>query len=137
MSSFRHLASAALAALSVLDAANAQNATNYTMNSQLYGQSPPVYPSPRGMGTGDWASAYDRAVALVAQMTNEEKVNLTFGVDVQPNGCSGNIPAVARLGFPGMCLTDAGNGVRATDFVNGYPSGLHVGAAYGFFYAVR
>jgi len=137
MSSFRFVASATLAALSVLNAANAQNATNYTMNSQLDGQSPPVYPSPRGMGTGNWASAYDRAAALVAQMTNEEKVNLTFGVDVQPNGCSGNIAAVPRLGFPGMCLTDAGNGVRATDFVNGYPSGLHVGAAYGSNHTIR
>jgi beta-glucosidase len=29
-----------------------------------------------------------------------------------------------------MCLSDAGNGLRATDFVNSYPSGIHVGASW-------
>ena len=29
-----------------------------------------------------------------------------------------------------MCLQDAGNGVRGTDGVNGYPSGLHMGASW-------
>jgi beta-glucosidase len=29
-----------------------------------------------------------------------------------------------------MCLHDAGNGVRATDLVNSYPSALHVGASW-------
>lgn len=46
------------------------------------------------------------------------------------NGCSGNIPPVERLGFPGLCLSDSGNGVRGTDGVNGYPSGIHVGASW-------
>lgn len=45
-------------------------------------------------------------------------------------GCSGEIQPVERLGFPGMCLSDAGNGVRGTDFVNAYASGLSVGARY-------
>jgi hypothetical protein len=60
----------------------------------------------------------------------EEKSNLTYGTTSDTNGCSGNIPPIERLGFPGMCLQDAGNGVRGTDFVNGYPSGIHVGARY-------
>lgn len=41
-----------------------------------------------------------------------------------------NIPPLTRLGFPGMCLQDSGNSVRGTDFVNGWPSGLHVGASW-------
>ena len=41
--------------------------------------SPPRYPSPWGTGAGDWASAYEKAIALVSQLTLEEKVNLTTG----------------------------------------------------------
>lgn len=26
-----------------------------------------------------------------------------------------------------MCVSDAGNGLRNTDFVNAYPAGIHVG----------
>jgi beta-glucosidase len=29
-----------------------------------------------------------------------------------------------------MCLSDSGNGVRAADGVNGYPSGIHIGATW-------
>lgn len=41
--------------------------------------SPPRYPSPWGTGAGDWAPAYEKAIALVSQLTLEEKVNLTTG----------------------------------------------------------
>jgi len=44
-----------------------------------YGRSPAVYPTPQGSGAGDWADAYARAKALVAQMTNAEKENMTYG----------------------------------------------------------
>ena len=29
-----------------------------------------------------------------------------------------------------MCLNDNGNGVRGTDFVSGFPAGLHAGASW-------
>lgn len=44
--------------------------------------------------------------------------------------CPGFLPAISRLGFPGMCLGDAGNGLRGTDFVSSWPSGIHVGASW-------
>ncbi|PNY23628.1 Beta-glucosidase [Tolypocladium capitatum] len=105
-------------------------------DADFYGQSPPVYPSPEMEG-GVWADAYNRARALVGKMTLEEKarrdairhVNITGGVDLG-SGCSGSIAPIQRLGFPGMCLSDAGNGLRATDLVNSYPSGIHVGASW-------
>lgn len=81
-------------------------------------------------GAGRWAEAYSQAVALVAQMTNEEKENTTYGHTSTTNGCSGNSGGVPRLNFPGLCLNDAGNGVRGADLVNGYPAGLHVGSAW-------
>lgn len=56
-----------------------------------YGRSPPVYPSPLGTGSGDWAAAYAQAQAIVSQMTNEEKENVTIGYADPANGCSGNV----------------------------------------------
>ncbi|EEU37407.1 uncharacterized protein NECHADRAFT_51328 [Fusarium vanettenii 77-13-4] len=91
--------------------------------------SPEVLPSPPGSGKGIWKNAYASARDFVALLTLEEKVNITGGVDTD-NVCAGNTGSVPRLGWPGMCLHDAGNGVRATDLVNSYPSALHVGASW-------
>ncbi|KAI9163883.1 Beta-glucosidase cel3A [Paramyrothecium foliicola] len=91
--------------------------------------SPPVYPSPQGKGAGSWGRAYSSARALVAQMTVEEKANITRGFTAD-NVCAGNSGSVPRLNWPGMCLHDAGNGVRATDLVNAYPSAIHAGASW-------
>lgn len=66
-----------------------------------------------GSGAGDWAAAYVKAKAFVAKLSDDEKVNLTAGVSAS-NGCSGNIQAIDRLGFPGMCVSDAGNGLVST-----------------------
>lgn len=52
----------------------AQSGDIITDESYFYGLSPPSYPSPNGSGVGDWATAYSKAKALVAQMTLEEKV---------------------------------------------------------------
>lgn len=62
-----------------------------------------------------------------AYADGEEQISLTSGTGAS-NGCAGNIAAIPRLNFSGLCLHDAGNGVRATDFVSAWPSGLHVGA---------
>ncbi|KAF7552126.1 hypothetical protein G7Z17_g4535 [Cylindrodendrum hubeiense] len=87
-------------------------------------------PSPRGVGNGIWKNAYDKAQTLVDQLTLEEKANITRGFHSDDNICAGNTGSIPRLGWPGMCLHDAGNGVRATDFVNAYPSAIHAGAAW-------
>ncbi|RAL13127.1 beta-glucosidase [Aspergillus homomorphus CBS 101889] len=95
-----------------------------------YGGSEPVYPTPEVQGLGDWEDAFTKAKALVAQMTDEEKNNITYGITSTTNGCGGNTAGVPRLGYPGICLQDAASGVRGTDMVNGYASGLHVGASW-------
>ncbi|KAI4752944.1 putative beta-glucosidase [Aureobasidium sp. EXF-3400] len=94
-----------------------------------YGRSPPVYPSPQGQGSGDWSQAYSQAKALVAQMTVQEKANITLGSS-ETHSCSGFTGSVPRLGFPGMCLNDAESGVRTASKVNGYPAQLHIGASW-------
>lgn len=97
-------------------------------DTSFYGQSPSVSPPSQGTGTGTWAAAYSKASAFVVQLTLEEKSNLTFGVGEGLTSCSGGIAPIERLDFAGICLQDAGNGVRGIDLVNAYPSGLHVGA---------
>ncbi|KHN94649.1 Glycoside hydrolase, family 3 [Metarhizium album ARSEF 1941] len=93
--------------------------------------SPPVYATPEGKGHGQrWSEAYVQARALVAMMTLQEKVNMTRGFADPGNTCAGNTGSVPRLNWHGLCLMDAGNGVRATDMVSSWPSGLHVGAGW-------
>ncbi|WPH00256.1 Hypothetical protein R9X50_00308000 [Acrodontium crateriforme] len=113
--------------------ATAQNDSAIAANLEhfwSYGRSPPVYPTPQGSGISGWEAAYEKAKALVAQMTNDEKNNITYGYVSTTNGCSGNSGGVSNFDFPGLCLTDGGNGLRGTDGTNGYPSGLHVGASW-------
>ncbi|KAK0754616.1 glycoside hydrolase superfamily [Schizothecium vesticola] len=98
-------------------------------DTHFYGESPPVYPSPNMTGTGSWGDAFAKARALVANMTLTEKIDITAGVPSNTS-CPGFVPAVKRLGFPGMCMGDAGNGLRGTDFVSTWPSGIHVGASW-------
>lgn len=99
-------------------------------DTYFYGQSPPVYPTPDMIGTGEWERALSQARSIVSQMSLEEKVSLTGGLRNSTSGCAGDIPAISRLGFPGMCLQDGPNGVKGTELVNGYPSGIHLGARY-------
>ncbi|KAK0635764.1 glycoside hydrolase superfamily [Bombardia bombarda] len=98
-------------------------------DTHFYGQSPPVYPSPNMTGTGLWADASSKARDMVGKMTLAEKISLTSGVNSNTS-CSGFTPSIPRLNFTGLCLSDAGNGLRATDFVSSWPSGIHVGASW-------
>ncbi|KAI6383112.1 hypothetical protein MCOR25_000300 [Pyricularia grisea] len=101
-----------------------------TEDTYFYGQSPPVYPSPEMTGGDGWEDAYKKAKEMVGNMTNEEKLVLTAGKPESVRRCDGNIAPISKVGFPGMCLADAGNGLRGTDFVTAWPSGVHVGASF-------
>lgn len=67
---------------------------------------------------------------MVSQMTLEEMNELTYGYSDPSTGCVGRSGGVARLGFPGFCLQDAGNGVRSVDGVTSWASGIHIGASW-------
>ncbi|KAH9890234.1 glycosyl hydrolase family 3 N terminal domain-containing protein [Xylariomycetidae sp. FL2044] len=102
-----------------------------TSDTFFYGESPPVYPTHESdtPDHGAWVEAVTKARELVSQLTLEEKVNLTGGASTE-TGCSGFIQSIPRLNFTGLCLADAGNGVRATDYVSAWPAGIHVGASW-------
>lgn len=77
-----------------------------------------------------WQKAYDKARKLVEKMSITEKVNLTTGTGWGSGPCIGNTGSVPRLGIPELCLQDGPNGVRFTDFVTHFPSGLAVGSTF-------
>ena len=107
-----------------------------------YGNSPPVYPSRKFLnllynfanlsaanttGLGGWDDALVKAKAFVALLTTEEKAWMTTGA----NGpCVGNIGAIPRVGFYGMCLQDGPLGIRAVDYASVFPAGVTVAATW-------
>lgn len=70
------------------------------------------------------------AVLRPISNADDEQANITIGLSSFDTGCSGMIQSIPRLNFTGLCLSDAGNGVRATDFVSGFASGVSVGASW-------
>lgn len=75
----------------------------------------------------DWESAAEKAQNFLDLLTVEEKAWLVTGV---PGPCIGNIGAIPRLNFTGLCLQDGPNAVRASDFVSVFPSGLTIAASW-------
>lgn len=63
-------------------------------------------------------------------MSIVEKVNLTTGTGWGSGPCIGNTGSVPRLGIPSLCLHDGPNGVRYTDYVTHFPSGLAAGSTF-------
>ncbi|KAF1939632.1 beta-glucosidase 2 precursor [Clathrospora elynae] len=91
-----------------------------------HGSSPPVYPSPKTTGRG-WKMGLEKAKAFVAQLTIEEKADMVTG---QAGPCVGNIVAIPRLGFPGLCLQDGPLAIRVADYASVFSSGVSVGATW-------
>lgn len=106
-------------------------------------------PAPSATGSPDGRSPDDRARALVAAMTRDEKLTLVFGyfaTDFDPKkykapaaaryGSAGYIPGIPRLGIPAQWQTDAGVGVATQGGAaqkrerTALPSGLATAASW-------
>jgi beta-glucosidase len=133
--------SSLLAGSALLNAANAQNfggggrddgAFSYiqpidTKILTEYGSSPAVYPSPNITGVGGWEAALEKAKAFVAQLTTEEKADMVTG---QAGPCVGNIVAIPRLNFSGLCLQDGPLAIRVADYASVFSAGVSAGATW-------
>ena len=91
------------------------------------------YPTTSAPATLSVNDADARAAAIVAQMTQAEKVRMVAGIsdnlDTLPHGCIGYTEGLPRLGIPNLYLADGGLGVRVTGGRStALPSGL-AGAA--------
>ncbi|KAL2429490.1 putative beta-glucosidase G [Exophiala dermatitidis] len=94
--------------------------------AQDYGTSPPVYPSPPTSGIG-WESAFSQAEAFVSNLTLDEKAQLVTGTS---GPCVGNIAAISRLGFNGLCLQDGPLAIRQATYASVFPAGLTTAASW-------
>ncbi len=84
----------------------------------------------QGTGEGLWEEAYTYAKGIVAQLSIDEKVNVTITTS-DSLGCSAFTGGVPRLGLPGMCFNDAESGVRVLDqSVSGFPAQISIGASW-------
>lgn len=73
-------------------------------------------------------SCIDACPAQIANLTLEEKVNITTGVGWANGRCVGNIPPVQS--WPGLCLEDSPLGVRDTDYVTSFPAGINAATTW-------
>ncbi|EPQ27396.1 uncharacterized protein PFL1_04934 [Pseudozyma flocculosa PF-1] len=93
--------------------------------------SPPFYPTPQTQGTTQkWKDAIGKAREYLQQFNQTEKVMLTTGTGWSRGPCVGNIAAIPRVGFPGLCLMDGPAGVRGTDRITSFPDGVTVAATF-------
>jgi beta-glucosidase len=78
-------------------------------------------------GTGGWEDALARARVFLAQLTLEEKADMVTG---QPGPCVGNIVAIPRLGFGGLCLQDGPLAIRVADYASVFAAGVSAAATW-------
>lgn len=90
-----------------------------------------TWSGPLADGGHAWKSAFAKAKAVVAQMTVEEKVNITTGIGFLTTGpCAGINGAVPRLNIPALCLKDGPASVRPAEFVSQFPVEVTVAATW-------
>lgn len=78
-------------------------------------------------GAGGWEEAVAKAKSFLSQLTLEEKSSLVTGT---PGPCVGNIIAIPRLGFPGLCLQDGPLAIRVVDYASVFPAGVSAAASF-------
>lgn len=78
-------------------------------------------------GAGGWEAAMAKAQAFVAELTLEEKTNMVTGT---PGPCVGNIIAIERLGFPGLCLQDGPLAIRVASYASVFSAGVSAAASW-------
>ncbi|KAH0590484.1 hypothetical protein H2248_000632 [Termitomyces sp. 'cryptogamus'] len=111
------------------------SATTISTSTTSSTQSTTTSSSPTSSGTPanlspEWAAAYTKARAAVAQLSLTDKVNLATGVQWQKGNCVGNTPPIESINFPGLCLEDGPVGARYADNVSAFTAGINVAATF-------
>lgn len=78
-------------------------------------------------GAGGWKDALAKAKAFVGELTLEEKALMVTGY---PGPCIGNILAIPRLGFNGLCLHDGPLAIRVADYASVFPAGVSAASTW-------
>ncbi|KAG2233832.1 glycoside hydrolase superfamily [Thamnidium elegans] len=77
-----------------------------------------------------WDAAYNKAEALVSQMSLEQKVAITTGSGWMKGACVGNTYGTTNPDFPSLCLQDAPLGIRFASNVTSGVSGINAAASF-------
>ncbi|KAF2085292.1 glycoside hydrolase family 3 protein [Saccharata proteae CBS 121410] len=83
-----------------------------------------------GAQVSDWATAYSKANAALAQLTQEDKAGIVTGVGWQDGPCVGNTSPVSSIGYPSLCLQDSPLGVRYVQNVTVFPAGVQAASTW-------
>lgn len=94
-----------------------------------WARSPPAA-TPQSNGSGPWVDAIAKAKADVAKLSEDDKVWLVTTSGWEAGPCVGNIPAIEKIGFKGLCLQDSPLGVRFADLVTVWPTGITTAATF-------
>ncbi|WFD04695.1 beta-glucosidase [Malassezia vespertilionis] len=92
--------------------------------------SPPVYPTPNVSGLGYWDDAVGKARSDVEKLNLTDLVDLVTGSGWGNGPCVGNIKALSKINFKGLCLQDSPDGLRGVDRVTVFPDGITTGATF-------
>lgn len=74
-----------------------------------------------------WSSAATKANTFIAKLNLTEKASIVTG---SSGSCIGNIAAIERLGFPGLCISDGPTAVNRADLVSIFPAGISTAASW-------
>ncbi|KAH8594126.1 glycosyl hydrolase family 3 N terminal domain-containing protein [Bisporella sp. PMI_857] len=77
----------------------------------------------------DWNAAQAKANKFIAQLTLEEKASMVTG-NSSAGACIGNIRAIPRLGFGGLCTQDGPTALNRADLISVFPAGLTAAASW-------
>lgn len=77
------------------------------------------------------AEALEKARTFVSRLNLTEKIDMITGIQgVDAGGCIGNIKAIPRLNFSGICMQDGPQAMNRADLVSVFASGVLVGATW-------
>ncbi|KAM5349785.1 hypothetical protein ACJ41O_006290 [Fusarium nematophilum] len=75
--------------------------------------------------------ALAKAKDFVTRLNLTEKASMITGVQgLGAGGCIGNIAAIPRINFPGICMLDGPQAINRADLVSVFPSGILAGATW-------
>ncbi|EPE32345.1 (Trans)glycosidase [Glarea lozoyensis ATCC 20868] len=75
----------------------------------------------------EWATAIAKADAFLAQLNLTEKVVVVTGAS---GSCIGNVAAIPRLNFSGICMSDGPTSINRQDLITVFPAGLRAAATW-------
>jgi beta-glucosidase len=78
----------------------------------------------------DWDTAYTKATAALAKLSQTDKIGIVTGTGWQAGNCVGNTKAASSISYPSLCLQDGPLGVRYVNGVTAFAAGVHAASTW-------